>query len=38
VPRYSLEYVILALGGTVDLDLNGSNITHVITDRDNITR
>lgn len=38
VPRYSLEYVILAFGGTVDLENNHAGITHVITDRDNITK
>ena len=38
VPRYSLEYVILAFGGQVSLDSNDSTITHVITDRENIQR
>lgn len=33
VPRYSLEYIILANGGTVSLSENSSGITHVITDR-----
>lgn len=33
VPRYSLEYVILACGGEVELENNDSSITHVITDR-----
>jgi pescadillo protein len=33
-----LEYVILAFGGTVDLENNHAGITHVITDRDNITK
>jgi pescadillo len=36
VPRYSLEYIILACGGEVELSNNDSSITHVITDRDNI--
>lgn len=36
VPRYSLEYVILAFGGQVSLEENDSTITHVITDRQNI--
>ncbi len=35
VPRYSLEYVILANGGTVSLTGVDANITHVITDREN---
>jgi len=38
VPRYSLEFVILAFGGEVtwdsDPDLINKKITHVITDRD----
>lgn len=38
VPRYSLEYLILANGGTVSLTENGSNITHVITDRENFVQ
>ena len=38
VPRESLEYVILALGGTVTFQFeeNNQNITHVITDRENL--
>jgi pescadillo protein len=36
VPRYSLEYVILACGGEVELENNDASITHVITDRDNV--
>jgi pescadillo protein len=35
VPRYSLEYIILANGGTVSLTGVDANITHVITDREN---
>jgi pescadillo protein len=35
VPRYSLEYIILANGGTVSLTEVDANITHVITDREN---
>jgi pescadillo len=38
VPRYSLEYVILAFGGAVTLDSNDSSVTHVITDRDGVSR
>ena len=38
VPRYSLEYVILAFGGQVSLDTNDSTITHVITDRETISK
>jgi pescadillo protein len=38
VPRYSLEYVILAFGGAVTLDNNDSSVTHVITDRENVTK
>lgn len=36
VPRDSLEYVILAMGGTVTYEFDASNqaITHVITDRE----
>jgi pescadillo len=36
VPRYSLEYVILACGGEVELENNDASITHVVTDRDNV--
>ena len=36
VPRYSLEFIILACGGEVELNENDDSITHVITDRDNI--
>jgi pescadillo len=38
VPRYSLEYVILAFGGQVSLDNNDATITHVITDRETISK
>lgn len=38
MPRYSLEYVILAFGGAVTLDNNDASVTHVITDRDNVSR
>lgn len=38
MPRYSLEYVILACGGEVTLDNTDSSITHVIADRDNIKK
>ena len=39
VPRYSLEFVILAFGGEVlwetdTIDITNKKITHVITDRD----
>lgn len=36
VPRESLEYVILAMGGHVTYDFNASSttITHIITDRE----
>lgn len=36
VPRYSLEFVILAMGGTITYDFDPKNqtITHVITDRE----
>ena len=37
VPRYSLEYVILSFGGEVFFEDN-ETVTHVITDRDNISR
>ncbi len=38
VPRQSLEFIILALGGKVDKENNHSEITHVITDRENILK
>jgi pescadillo len=33
VPRYSLEFVVLAAGGTITEDPNSPSITHYITDR-----
>lgn len=37
MPKYSLEYVILAFGGQVLLE-NDETVTHVITDRDNVKK
>jgi pescadillo len=38
VPRYSLEFVVLAAGGTILEDPNSPLITHYITDREGIAQ